>query len=142
MVAGSTDPRFIGRIKENTAEVGRLVADLICEGAAPDYELSFRIYGLDGVYPWPQAPQVLPREIFVMAECIAPTRDRAMQVVKSTKQYLMHHGFPGRLSTSGNMAFPFTPPELSAGTAYRFSAYHLMDVDDIASLFPVEVENL
>lgn len=143
MVAGSADPRFIGRIKENTAEVAKLVADLVCDsGAKPDYDLTFRIYGLDGVYPWPQAPATPPREIFVMAECIAPTRERAMQVAKSTKQYLMHHGFPGRLSTSGNMAFPFTPPELLAGAAYRFSAYHLMEVDDLPSLFPIEVETL
>ena len=42
-----------------------------------------------------------------------PTRERAAEVVRTTKQYLLHHGYPGRLSTAGNLAFPFTPPEVS-----------------------------
>jgi hypothetical protein len=58
------------------------------------------------------------------------------------KQYLLHHGFPGRLSTSGNLAFPLTPPEVEAGTAYRFSVYHVMDVDALEPLFPVTMERI
>ena len=41
------------------------------------------------------------------------------------KQYLLHYGYPGRLSTGGNVAFPFTPPEVSLGTAYRFNVHHI-----------------
>src|SRR5258707_642891 len=67
---------------------------------------------------------------------------RASAVVRTTKQYLLHHGFPGRLSTTGNVAFPFTPPELAGTTAYRFCVYHVMDVDALAPLFPVTVEDL
>ena len=65
-----------------------------------------------------------------------------MSVATVTKKYLLHHGFPGRLSTAGNVAFPFTPPELAAGTAYRFCVYHIMDVDDLAPLFPVTIEDV
>ena len=45
-------------------------------------------------------------------------------------------------STGGNLAFPFTPPEVAAGTAYRFNAYHVMDVDNLEPLFPVSIEDL
>lgn len=34
-----------------------------------------------------------------MGECIAPTAVRASEVVRTCKQYLLHHGYPGRLST-------------------------------------------
>jgi len=143
LLAGSADPRFIDRIKANLEEVADVVRGLVCEpGVAPDYELFFRTYGLDAVFPWPNAPETPPREIFILGECIAPSQERALAVVKSTKQYLLHHGFPGRLSTSGNIAFPFTPPELSAGPAYRFNVYHLMTVDDLAPHFPIEVEDI
>lgn len=142
LLAGSADPRFIEGARSLVEEVRKVVAELVTDDGVPDYQLSFRIYGVDGVYPWPDPPAVQPREIFVMAECIAPTLDRALAVAKTTKQYLLHHGFPGRLSTSGNLAFPFTPPELVAGAAYRFSAYHVMETDDLAGLFPVEVETL
>jgi hypothetical protein len=63
-------------------------------------------------------------------------------VVRSCKQFLLHYGYPGRLSTAGNVAFPFTPPEVSLGPAYRFSVYHLLRVDDADALFPVEVEEV
>jgi len=143
LLAGSADPRFIAGAKELTEQVKGVVQNLVCgPGEAPDYTLNFRLYGLDAVYNWPEPPANPPREIFVMAEVIADTTERAMTVAKSTKQYLLHHVFPGRLSTSGNLAFPFTPPELVAGTAYRFSAYHVMAVDDPAPLFPVNVEDV
>jgi hypothetical protein len=83
-----------------------------------------------------------PGEVFIMGECIAPTRERASEVVRTCKQYMLHFGFPGRLSTAGNLAFPFTPPEVSLGPAYRFNVYHLMRVDDGGALFPIEIETV
>ena len=143
MLAGSADPRFIQNVKTLLEEVKGVVQDLVCgAGVAPDYDLTFRTYGLDAVFPWPEPPITPPREIFILGEVIAPTTDRALAVTKSTKQYLLHHGFPGRLSTSGNIAFPFTPPELAAGPAYRFNAYHLMEMDDLAAHFPVTTEQV
>ena len=41
-----------------------------------------------------------------------------------------------------NVAFPITPPEVQTGTAYRFSAYHVMQVDALEPLFPVAVEDV
>ncbi|MFZ8899505.1 MAG: acyclic terpene utilization AtuA family protein [Alphaproteobacteria bacterium] len=143
LLAGSADPRFIAGLDKILHDVKEVVRGLVCsEGEEPDYDLFFRRYGLDAVYNWQNSPDNLPREIFILGECLASTQARAMAVVKSTKQYLLHHGFPGRLSTSGNIAFPFTPPELAAGPAYRFNAYHLMQVDNLESYFPVEVEEV
>jgi hypothetical protein len=142
LLCGSCDARVVAGIGEILAEVSEVVRGLVCRDEPEDYRLIFRVYGIDGVYPWPAPPSPLPREIFILGECIAPSSARAGAVVRTTKQYLLHHGFPGRLSTAGNVAFPFTPPELSAGTAYRFNVYHIMQVDALAPLFPVEVEDL
>ena len=90
----------------------------------------------------PAVTETPPPEAFIMAECIAPTRERAAEVVRTTKQYLLHHGYEGRLSTGGNLAFPFTPPEVSIGPAYRFNIYHLMRTADLTRLFPLEIETL
>ena len=54
------------------------------------------------------------------------------------KQYLLHHGFPGRHCSAGNLAFAFTPSELDAGTAYRFVLYHVMQAAPLADLFRIE----
>lgn len=142
LLAGSADPRFIARSERILAEVALVVRELVCEGSEQDYTLFWRLYGRDGVRAAVPAGEAQPGEIFVLAECIAPTRERALEVVRTTKQYLLHHGYPGRLSTAGNLAFPFTPPEIAAGPAYRFNIYHLMRAPDLDALFPLEVETL
>ena len=84
-----------------------------------------------------------PGEVFIMGECIAPTRERAAEVVRTCKQFLLHFGYLGRLSTAGNIAFPFTPPEVSLGPAYRFSVLPPAACRRCAgALFPVEIETV
>lgn len=138
LLAGSCDPQFIAAVRSILGDVGEIVR-AICPG---DYRFYFRIYGFDGVTHWPVPPAVAPREIFILAECIAQTAEEAGTAIGVFKQYLLHHGFPGRICTGGNIAFPFTPPEVETGTAYRFNVYHLMEADDLPGLFPVEVETL
>jgi hypothetical protein len=139
-VAGSVDPVFIAKHKEVIAGVEAIMRDLVPPRPERPYDLYFRFYGLGVVNG--RVPATLPEEIGIIVECIAETEEEARAVVATGKQYLLHHGFPGRISTAGNIAFPFTPPELTAGDAYRFSVYHIMDVDDLAPLFPVTVEQV
>ena len=142
LLAGSADPRFIAQSKDLLPKVAVVVRDLVCEDTPEDYTLRFRVYGVDGVRMNVPPGEAMPGEVFLMAECIAPTRERASEVVRTCKQFLLHYGYPGRLSTAGNIAFPFTPPEISVGPAYRFTVYHLLHVDDVDALFPVTVETL
>ena len=119
-----------------------VVRDLVCEDTAEDYVLTWRVYGVNGVRMTPVTQNAVPEEAFILAECIAPTRERAAEVVRTTKQYLLHHGYENRLSTGGNLAFPFTPPEVAVGPAYRFNIYHLMRAHDLDALFPLGIESL
>jgi len=109
---------------------------------AGDYTLYPRLYGLDAARLSPPATGIAPREIFVMVEVIAADPKLAMAAAKTFKQYLLHHGFPGRKCTGGNLAFPFTPPEVLAGAAWRFALYHVMPAPDAPSLFPVALEEV
>ena len=142
LLAGAADPRFIARAETILAEVAEVVRELVCENTPQDYSLFWRVYGANGVRASVPPGEAPPNEIFVLGECIAPTRARAAEVVRTMKQYLLHHGYPGRQSTAGNLAFPFTPPEVSIGPAYRFNIYHLMRAHDLDALFPLEVETL
>jgi len=142
LMAGAADPRFIAQSKEILPKLSDLVRDLVCEDQPQDYTLRWRVYGVDGVRMVVPANEPPPGEVFIMGECIAPTSERASEVVRTCKQYLLHFGYPGRLSTAGNLAFPFTPPEVSLGPAYRFNVYHLLKVDDPDALFPMEIETL
>jgi len=139
LLAATVDPRFIGRLRASLAEVETTTRSVI----AGDYQIYPRLYGLDGVVPLGASePAPRPREVFILVEVIASSPELGMAVVKTFKQYLLHQGFPGRLSTGGNIAFPFTPPEVAAGLAYRYALYHVMPADDSAALFPVSVEQV
>lgn len=142
LLAGAADPRFIARHREILPAAAAVVRDLVCEDQPEDYTLTFRVYGIDGVRMAPPANEPLPGEVFVLGEVIAPTAERAAEVMRTTKQYLLHHGYPGRLSTAGNLAFPFTPPEISTGPAFRFNVYHLLHLADADAPFPLEIETL
>lgn len=138
LIAGSADPNVIDRIDAILAAVETTTRSLFTRS----FRLFPRVYGRGAVSlpPW-RHPLNTPAEIFILVECVAEDHDTAIGALTVFKQYLLHHGFPGRLSTGGNIAFPLTPPELTAAAAYRFSLYHLMEVDDLAKLFPVDFEN-
>ena len=141
LCAGSCDPRVIANLDAIEAGVRKNV-DGILAGSASGYQIKFHVYGTGATQLFPGASLPTPGEVFFLVECLAPTADTAKAVAGVTKQYLLHHGFPGRLSTGGNIAFPFTPPELPGGTSYRYSLYHVIDCDDLAAVFPVEVEDV
>lgn len=141
LLCANADPRFIERRDAIFEGLDALVESLVCEDRPKDYRLFFHHYGLNGVMP-SSAPASLPTEIGIVAECIAPDADRAMDVLRTTKQYLLHYGYEGRLSTAGNLAFPFTPPEIRIGPAYEFSVYHLMDIVRQEDVFCIAMETL
>lgn len=141
LCAGSCDPRVIANLPQIEQGVRKNV-DSVLAGVAQGYEIKFHIYGTGATQLFPGAKLPTPAEIFFLIECFAPNADMARAVAGVTKQYLLHHGFQGRLSTGGNIAFPFTPPELAGGTAYRYSLYHVMDCDDLPAAFPIEEEDV
>jgi hypothetical protein len=52
---------------------------------------------------------------------------------------MLHYGFPGRVSTAGNLAFPFSPLNIPAGPVYEFNIYHLVEEHDPHRLFPMDI---
>ena len=139
LLAGTADPKVITRLPELMKIVENTTRGLV----SGEYEIYPRLYGIDGVYPRQGSmPLNAPREVFILVEVIAKTPELALAATKTFKQFLLHQGFSGRQCTGGNIAFPFTPPELAAGPAYRFSAYHVMPAPDHHALFPVSIETL
>ncbi|MFZ4407126.1 MAG: acyclic terpene utilization AtuA family protein [Paracraurococcus sp.] len=140
-LATTADPAVIANRALIVAGVTRTVAEIL---PGETYDFRVRGYGAGAGNLFPGAATGIgePGEMCFLLECVAPTADLAKAVVGVAKQAMLHFGFPGRLSTGGNLAFPFTPPEILAGPAYRFSVYHVAECDDLAALFPVELVQL
>ena len=143
-VCGVRDPAFIRSLDEIQARVGEAVAaNLGGVIGQADYSLRFLRYGMDGVMGElePEPPHA-PREVGLVIEAVAPSQDAADTVLSLARSTALHQSFAGRKTTAGNLAFPFSPSDFQGGPVYEFAVYHLMEPEDSAALFPVEIENV
>ncbi|TVR50892.1 MAG: acyclic terpene utilization AtuA family protein [Puniceicoccaceae bacterium] len=138
-IAGCRDPVMIKGIDAILAIVRDHVSDFLRRENLRA-ELYFRVYGKDGVMGHPEPLRHAPaHELGILIEAVADDRATADTVCSLTRSTLLHHGYPGRLSTAGNLAFPFSPSDIPAGEVYAFSIYHLWQCGDPVVLFPVRI---
>lgn len=133
-ICGNRDPIFISQVddilkglKERTS--ANLSADF-------DYQLDFIVYGKNGVMGTlePNAAFV-PQEIGIVIDAVADTPEHSAAVCSVARSTLLHYGYPGRIATAGNLAFPFSPSDIKVGPIYVFSVYALLRSEDPVSLF-------
>jgi hypothetical protein len=142
-IAGARAPDFIAKLDEIIAGVRERVSDNFPEMAGGDAKLLFRVYGRDGVMGALEPERASsPHEVGLVIEAVADSQERADTIVSFARSTMLHYGYPGRVSTAGNLAFPYSPSDFSAGAVYGFSLYHLLRLDDPVSSFPFQMSNL
>ncbi|MGE5552503.1 MAG: acyclic terpene utilization AtuA family protein [Betaproteobacteria bacterium] len=139
-LAGARDPVFLARLEEIVAGVRARVADNFADLPESSYRLLVRVYGKDGVMAdLEPASRLTSHEVGLVIEAVAETQELANTICAFARSTMLHYGYEGRLSTAGNLAFPYSPSDFKAGEVYEFSVYHLVEMDDPARLFPVEI---
>lgn len=86
---------------------------------------------------FPNIKNATGEELLIIIECVAKTQSIADTICSFARSTFLHFGYPGRISTAGNLAFPFSPSDAHMGAVYEFNVYHLMQVDDPKQYFPV-----
>jgi len=81
-------------------------------------------------------------ELCILGEVLAPTQALAHSVCNAARVALLHAPYPNQIATGGNFAGPLTPLETDTGEASEFSIYHLMDVDNPVTPFPIRYETI
>lgn len=108
-----------------------------------NYSLRFLKYGLDAVTGINEPlPDLLPREVGLVLEAIAPTQDLADTILSLARSTALHQPFTGRKTTAGNLAFPFSPSDVPCGPVYEFAIYHLMEPEKNQPFFSVHYEEV
>ena len=130
---------FIAQVDDIIAAVRQRVADNFSTVPAGDYRLLFHVYGRDGVMGALEPRPAAGHEIGRVSEAVAATQELADTICAFARSTMLHHGYPGRISTAGNLAFPYSPSDFKAGEVYRFSLYHLLRVEDPSALFPIDI---
>jgi hypothetical protein len=139
-IAGIRDPILIRSIDEVLQGVRERVTDNF-KHLSVDFYLDFKIYGRDAVMGRLEPlRKTQSHELGIVIEAVAKDQETADTICSFARSTLLHYGYEGRISTAGNLAFPYSPSDLKAGGVYTFSVYHLMDVSDPCELFPMEIE--
>jgi len=138
-IAGTRDPIMTKKIDDIITGVKERVADNF-KGDNKKYTLNFIIYGRDGVMGKLEPLRENPpsHEFGIIIEAVADTQELANTICATARSTMLHYGYEGRRATAGNLAFPYSPSDFKAGEVYVFSVYHLLQVDDPASVFPIE----
>ena len=133
-VCGTRDPLLIGRLDDF---LGSVRSEVATKAAAfevnPDaYQLGIRVYGRDGVMAEREPIRgMLPHELGFVIEVVAKeNQEIASAVLGMARTNMLHTDFPGRLCREGNMAFPFSPSDIEVGPVYRFSVFHVAELND------------
>jgi len=125
-VAGTRDPIMIREIDGILAGVEAQVHDIL-KAERVDGRIHFHVYGRDGVMgALEPVKTVRGHELGIVIEAVGPTQAAADSVCSLTRSTLLHYGYPGRISTAGNLALPFSPSDAKMGEVFEFSVYHLM----------------
>jgi hypothetical protein len=76
-------------------------------------------------------------ELGLIIEATADSQADANGICSFARSSLLHYGYPGRISTAGNLAFPYSPSDVEVGKVYRFNIYHIIDIADPLELFTI-----
>lgn len=136
-IAATKDPVMIGKIDSVVQSVKDRVVNNFEAYGIKDFFLDFKIYGKNGVMGmFPGADNRVAHELAIVIEAVAPTQDQADTICGFARSTMLHFGYEGRISTAGNLAFPFSPSDCKVGEVYEFNVYHLMKVEDPVKYFP------
>ncbi|KAF5530112.1 Formyl-coenzyme A transferase [Fusarium mexicanum] len=145
-IGGIRDPILISQIDDFLERVRKYTQNLFPELDKSDScRLFYHVYGKNGIMG-PLETQALanPHEIAFLGEVIAPTQGMAYTNANNARASILHFSYPGQIATTGNFASPLSPHEQEAGAVFKFSLYHLLDLEDgeSSSLFPITFQGI
>lgn len=141
-IAGTRDPIMIKQIDEIIEDVKDRVKDNF-SGRVEDYYLDVKVYGKNAVMgDLEPIKGIVSHEIGLVIEAVAETQEAANTICSFARSTMLHYGYDGRVSTAGNLAFPYSPSDFKAGAVYAFNVYHIMTVEDPKALFPITYEEV
>ena len=78
----------------------------------------------------------------IIIDVVGKTQAIADEICALVRSRMLHCDYPGRKSTAGNLAFPFSPSDIHAGEVYTFSVFHLAQVDSLMETAKLQLEEI
>ena len=78
----------------------------------------------------------------IVIDVVGKTQEIADTVCALVRSRMLHCDYPGRKSSAGNLAFPFSPSDIHVGAVYEFSVFHLAKVDSLLETAKIDVQEV
>lgn len=128
-IAGTRDPVMIKGIDSILSAVNTQVESMLKRDRIQG-KVYFHVYGKNAIMGSREpVKETKSHEIGIIIDALAATQEAADTLCSLTRSTLLHYGYPGRIATAGNLAFPFSPSDIKSGEVFEFSLYHLMPVE-------------
>ena len=125
------DPETIRHFDTITETVMAFVKENTKDTLPPDsYRVTFKTNGGE------------ESSLGIIMDVVGKTQQIADTVCALVRSRMLHCDYPGRKSTAGNLAFPFSPSDIHVGEVYEFSVFHLAQVDSLLETAKIEVEEV
>ena len=146
-IGGVRDPYILARVDLWLAEMELFFAErlkeLTGETLGKEVQLDIYQYGRNAVMGKlePLLEQI-PHELGLLFTVTAPEQTLANDVARFVTHAASHWPIPEWDGFISGIAFPFSPPEIDRGTAYRFTLNHVLIPESPLSEFRFEVEEI
>ena len=145
MIGATRDPGLIAEIDAFCEGTERQTREL--EGAQQDFQIDWKLYGRDAVLgnSEPLRDRKDLHELGILVQVLAPTQARAHDVAALLEARMIGFAYPGALTRTAHIAFPFAPLVTDGGGCYHFSIMHIVEVErneDLLDLFPIEFRDV
>lgn len=126
-IAGINDRETILQIDKILAGANHFLLDNL-QGISPsDYSIHLKKYGITAN----DINRDCEGNLCIILDVVGKTSEISATVCALARANILHYDFTGRKTTSGNLAFPYSPSDIKMGPVYVFSLYHLCEVDDL-----------
>jgi hypothetical protein len=146
-VGGIRDRIVIARLDELLPQAQAYfrakIRDLFDGTVEPDsIDIGYRFYGRNAVLGDRETHTAQPHELGVLITVTAPTQELAHSVATFVAHASSHLPIPEYDGLVSTIAYPFSPPEIDRGPAYRFTLNHVVVPDDPCEMFRTELEEI
>jgi hypothetical protein len=137
-MVGIRDPYTIANVDEVIAWAKAAVRERFGDDG---YELTYTVYGRDGVMGALEPVRQAAHELCVVVQGVAPSREMAEELCMIGTRQMFYARLPDVKGTAGGVAF-LLDEVLPATPAYRWTLNHTMPVTDPLELFPVHLTQI
>jgi hypothetical protein len=146
VLAGVRDPLVVNQIDRFVNTTNSVIQGKVSDSlglVGDEYQIRWNIYGKNGTLgPFEPENHVTGHEVALLIDIVAKDQRTAQAIGSVAWHTALHQPISEYSGLVSHLAFPVSPPAISAGPVYEFSINHVMHIDKPSDTYTLTIENL